>query len=60
MWLRPLQGASNHGIYALCKVLDVTVVQSSHGDPSIRRHVDMRLVSKHLRLWPSQPSETVP
>lgn len=53
MCISHLQIASNHRIYALCKVLDVTAVQSSHGDTSIGGHIYVRFIRENLCLWRS-------
>ena len=41
------------------KVIDVVSIEASHGDPSITRHVDVRLLGKGLSLSRVQPGKAV-
>lgn len=53
------QRTADRPVHALRKVANVARVQTRHRNPSVRRHIHVRLLHHRLRLLPVHPRKTV-
>lgn len=55
-----LQRSSDNLVHAFGEVANVLRVQSSHGNPAVRRQVDVSFVDQRLTLLSVETGEPVP